>query len=143
MRMLIWFPDDDPLSSIFPGRVIQEDSVGEKTLSRALRWVHGCDTQHGNTRCCVAEVELPSRVLDVECGTNPSSIRLYEPEGKCGRYISLSHSWGTARHFTTTRKTLAERKEGIPFSTLPKTFQDAVFLTRKLGVRYLWIDSLW
>src|SRR5438034_1924444 len=25
---------------------------------------------------------------------------------------------------------------------LPKTFQDAVLLTRALGVRYLWIDSL-
>ncbi|PMD19341.1 heterokaryon incompatibility, partial [Hyaloscypha hepaticicola] len=27
-------------------------------------------------------------------------------------------------------------------ATLPKTFQDAVLITRDLGVRYLWIDSL-
>lgn len=30
----------------------------------------------------------------------------------------------------------------IPWFELPKTFQEAIALTRKLGVRYLWIDSL-
>lgn len=30
----------------------------------------------------------------------------------------------------------------ILFANLPKTFRDAVTVTRKLGVRYLWIDSL-
>ncbi|KAM3089373.1 hypothetical protein ACMFMG_000976 [Clarireedia jacksonii] len=30
----------------------------------------------------------------------------------------------------------------ITFSSLPKTFQDAVIATRALGLRYLWIDSL-
>ncbi|GJC81644.1 hypothetical protein ColLi_04482 [Colletotrichum liriopes] len=34
------------------------------------------------------------------------------------------------------------RKEGIELETLPQTLQDAVFMTRILGVRYLWIDSL-
>jgi hypothetical protein len=29
---------------------------------------------------------------------------------------------------------------GIPFSTLPRTFQDAVTATRQLGYEYLWID---
>jgi hypothetical protein len=30
----------------------------------------------------------------------------------------------------------------IPFKSLPKTFQDAVIVTRKLGYHYLWIDAL-
>ncbi|KAI4201731.1 MAG: hypothetical protein LQ350_003085 [Teloschistes chrysophthalmus] len=33
-------------------------------------------------------------------------------------------------------------RRGIPLSGLPRTFQDAIFVTRKLGVRFLWIDSL-
>lgn len=37
---------------------------------------------------------------------------------------------------------MQEMKLGIDVSKLPKTFQDAVFITRELGVRYLWIDSL-
>ena len=32
---------------------------------------------------------------------------------------------------------------GISVSMLPKTFQDAVYVTRILGIRYLWIDSLY
>ncbi|KAI1441725.1 HET-domain-containing protein [Annulohypoxylon stygium] len=35
-----------------------------------------------------------------------------------------------------------EFQEGIAFWKLPKTFQDAVRVTRSLGLRYLWIDSL-
>ncbi|EKJ69140.1 hypothetical protein FPSE_10684 [Fusarium pseudograminearum CS3096] len=31
---------------------------------------------------------------------------------------------------------------GLPFSQLPKTIQDAIVFTRKLGFRYLWVDAL-
>jgi hypothetical protein len=30
----------------------------------------------------------------------------------------------------------------IPVSSLTKTFQDAIVITRRLGLQYLWIDSL-
>jgi len=42
----------------------------------------------------------------------------------------------------TDSTTLKANLEKIPFSDLPKTFQDAVITTRQLGLRYLWIDSL-
>lgn len=45
-------------------------------------------------------------------------------------------------HFTTSRASIAARKEGIKLEELPKTFQDAVTVARKVGVRNLWIDSL-
>ncbi|WAO91487.1 HET domain-containing protein [Fusarium falciforme] len=38
--------------------------------------------------------------------------------------------------------TLTERKSNIPWESLPKTFQDAISLVRKLGYQYIWIDSL-
>jgi hypothetical protein len=31
---------------------------------------------------------------------------------------------------------------GIPLHTLPKTFRDAIYLTRKLGISYIYIDAL-
>jgi hypothetical protein len=37
---------------------------------------------------------------------------------------------------------LEQRKTGFQVQDLPKTFQDAVAVTRQLGKRYLWIDSL-
>lgn len=42
----------------------------------------------------------------------------------------------------TTSATIAQRKKAIPFSQLPRTFQEATSIIRRLGFRYLWIDSL-
>jgi hypothetical protein len=38
--------------------------------------------------------------------------------------------------------TLEARKSGIARNTLSRTFQDAIEITRRLGLHYLWIDSL-
>ncbi|KAF2111648.1 heterokaryon incompatibility protein-domain-containing protein [Lophiotrema nucula] len=131
--------DDDPLSSLIVGRCIHEDPVGERTISRAVAWVRACDDSHPG-RCKAEETELPLRVLDVDGSSD--NIRLHETTGETARYIALSHVWGENRHFITTKQNIAAHKEGIVLQELPKTFQDAVSMTRKLGVRYLWIDSL-
>ncbi|KAF4465904.1 RNase H domain [Fusarium albosuccineum] len=34
------------------------------------------------------------------------------------------------------------RQQGIVLTDMPKTFQDAILVTRRLGFRYVWIDSL-
>lgn len=43
---------------------------------------------------------------------------------------------------TTTSSTLLTRKNNIEYQNLPRTFQDAIYVSRRLGYRYLWIDSL-
>ncbi len=75
-------------------------------------------------------------------GDEPDQIKLLESSDQKEQYISLSHCWGGEKPLITTRATLDDHKAGIAFSSLPKTFQDAVKITRKLGIRYLWIDSL-
>jgi hypothetical protein len=37
---------------------------------------------------------------------------------------------------------IAERLNSTPMRTLPKTIQDAILVTRILGVRYLWVDAV-
>lgn len=59
-----------------------------------------------------------------------------------GDYIALSHCWGSAPMFKTTLSELDSRVSDISMQLLPRKFQDAVKITRKLHVRYLWIDSL-
>jgi hypothetical protein len=44
--------------------------------------------------------------------------------------------------FCTTQDNIGRRLQGFSISELPKTFQDAVTVTRELDVPYLWIDSL-
>jgi hypothetical protein len=44
--------------------------------------------------------------------------------------------------FKTTLANYEAHKQGIHFSSLPKTMQDAVTITRKLKQHYLWIDAI-
>jgi hypothetical protein len=69
-------------------------------------------------------------------------VRLLESNGHSGRYACLSHCWGKAPTITTTARTLDDHKKAIPVAALSKTFQDAIAFTRRLGLRYLWIDTL-
>lgn len=63
-------------------------------------------------------------------------------KGSRGRYIALSHSWGSSPRLTATSDTLEDLEDGIATSFLPKTFRDAIQITKRLGIRYLWIDCL-
>jgi hypothetical protein len=63
-------------------------------------------------------------------------------KGQHGRWAVLSHRWGIGSTATLREDTLDTQKSGISISSLPATFQDAIKLTRFLGPRYLWIDSL-
>jgi Heterokaryon incompatibility protein (HET) len=69
-------------------------------------------------------------------------VSLLETAGKKGRYVTLSHCWGSSQVLTTTEATLNERLSCIRWQQLPLLFQDAISLTRSLGLKYLWINSL-
>jgi hypothetical protein len=88
-------------------------------------------------------VKLPSRVIDV--GPPDGSVEprlLVLNKETFGVYIALSHSWGSAQSLTMTTQTIDQYQRHIKFSELPQSFKDAVRVTRALGYRYLWIDSL-
>ncbi|KAF2266549.1 HET-domain-containing protein, partial [Lojkania enalia] len=57
-------------------------------------------------------------------------------------YIALSHCWGGHQTYKTDKASLANRKISMPWADIPKTFLDAIRLTRALGFSFLWIDSL-
>jgi hypothetical protein len=67
---------------------------------------------------------------------------LREPRNQKAQYRTLSHSWGGHHPIVTTTSSLLKHQQGIQFNALPKTYQDAILITRKLGHQYIWIDSL-
>ncbi|RYP68170.1 hypothetical protein DL771_006820 [Monosporascus sp. 5C6A] len=93
---------------------------------------------------------LPTRILDLgppQTSTRAlswwHSLRLVVTEsGDTGHYLTLSHRWGSTYHTKLMIGTLDTFKYSISFRTLPKTYQDAVTIARRLGYRYLWIDAL-
>ncbi len=69
-------------------------------------------------------------------------IRIVETQGRAFQYVALSHCWGSKTPLMATKSSWGKLIVNIPFGDLPPLFQDAVIITRQLGLRYLWIDSL-
>jgi hypothetical protein len=85
----------------------------------------------------------PTRVLDVRT-TDLPSLRLHgtsTPDEPLV-YTTLSHCWGKLKIHKLLMSNIAASKISIDPSKLTKTFQDAIEITRRLRIRYLWIDSL-
>jgi hypothetical protein len=59
-----------------------------------------------------------------------------------GRRPVRTYCWGRTLAIKTLKDNLESRKQSIPWKEIPKTLQDAVKLTRRLGLKYIWIDSL-
>ena len=57
-------------------------------------------------------------------------------------YMTLSYRWGSVDFIKLTCKNIGDLRLGRAISELPKTFIDAIFVTRRFSIRYLWIDSL-
>jgi hypothetical protein len=69
-------------------------------------------------------------------------IKLLVTKNQKSNYICLSHCWGKGEQIKTTPQTYETHLKGIEYDKLSQTFKDAVLITRSLGSRYLWIDSL-
>lgn len=82
---------------------------------------------------------MPTRVIQILGFQN---VRLYESNGEIAQYLCLSHCWGDNEFLKTTTITVHRNRTRIAWSTLPRTFQDAITFTRHLGFEFIWIDSL-
>jgi hypothetical protein len=105
-------------------------------------WMKICLATHPNCSAGHLDPQLPTRVIDVGTSNSNRDPFLYIAQGHRAQYLTLSYTWGHALPFTTKSSSLQARKAGMPLAKLPKTFQEAIQITRKLGVRYLWIDAL-
>ena len=130
------------------------------------RWISTCLNQHHQCNA-TRGIYLPNRLIDVgtvqptrepklvtreeattawqhrtpgwyrEMSAKPTDISMIFPP-----YISLSHCWGKRTHLVTKVKTIEERRKAIPLASLDQTYQEAIRITRALGIAYIWIDSL-
>jgi hypothetical protein len=142
-------------TTVQPMPIVPGDTQSDASVLWVLQKVHECSRLH---KPCSQQGPrpLPMRVLDLGKPEWPkesslvqqyltTDIKLYEPGvgGAAEQYVCLSHCWGkTNSILRTTSSNIHKHLTKISWSSLPKTFQDAVVFTRKLRTRYLWIDSL-
>jgi hypothetical protein len=128
-----------PWRNIRIGVETSGNTISLTSFRNVEKWLTNCLQEHDSCRAGPIPL-LPSRVLDLRA--NEPDLVLCEPRQKRAGYVCLSHCWGDARGITTTIANLEAFKSGITFQGLPRTFQEAIIFTRKLGIQYLWIDSL-
>lgn len=86
---------------------------------------------------------LPTRLVDLGLESYASSVKLHiSKEEENAEYSALNYCWGRLQECALTTQTLEAWTHEIPVKDLPRTLQDAVEITRKLSIRYLWVDAL-
>jgi len=128
-------------------------------IERIKGWLQECTDNHESCRkqaqlCTIwssdnmhivrdlgHEDQMPRRLLEFPTDGNGSAklVDTHEPTP----YLALSHRWGEKETCICTRENLEDlQRDGLPISSLPQTYHDAIVVTTKLGFHHLWIDSL-
>ncbi|KAE8365077.1 heterokaryon incompatibility protein-domain-containing protein [Aspergillus caelatus] len=114
----------------------------ETCLSLAANWLNKCSREHAE---CDSDKDkpafLPTRVIDVGSLSTPPHLHV-SGDSETGKWVALSYCGGADSSFTLNASSFDNLRSGLPLSDFPPTLQDAVLVTRALGVRYLWIDAL-
>ncbi|RSL55406.1 hypothetical protein CEP53_007105 [Fusarium sp. AF-6] len=137
------------------------------SLNQVISWLSDCESSHSNCNAKTKSgLQLPKRLVDVDpdgCISAPPTseaefqqlsienmpkVRVCETNSLTNspQYLTLSHRWDTNPTILLTSANLVQFLEEIPVSSLnqpgSKTVRDAIFVTRCLGFRYLWIDAI-
>ena len=113
----------------------------QKVMATIRTWMSECLKTHS---LCAPQTpsSLPSRVIDVGQAGSSDEPYLLESGDRVAPYLALSYCWGTGKRLITTCDSITRRRAGFMLAELPETLRDAILVTRRLGVRYLWVDAL-
>jgi hypothetical protein len=113
-------------------------------LKLAKTWINHCSKDHHKCKSVQGSTsQHPTRLVHVGSRSSPTlRLSVTTESAVHGPYTTLSHCWGYSVPFRLLRNTLEVMKTLIAAETLPKTFQDAIIVTRALDIEYIWIDSL-
>lgn len=87
---------------------------------------------------------MPSRVLRVnEIGASGKfEVLIEHTYDRVEPFVALSYCWGGDQPCKTTKSRMETGNLRLPYEHLAKSVQDAIKVTSRLGLKYLWVDSL-
>ncbi|KAF3012799.1 hypothetical protein E8E14_006855 [Neopestalotiopsis sp. 37M] len=111
-------------------------------FDQANEWLRNCSASHD---CCKADTEpfLPTRLVSL-VGGQPRVVITDKMDQTSSQlqYATLSYCWGERPFIQLRADNVDALKEGLPTEDIPKTFTDAFEIASKLGIEFIWIDSL-
>jgi hypothetical protein len=121
---------------------MEKDPASKRSFEIASRWLKNCVESHSSCRPPIELQKPPRRLIHVGNKTqNPFLVETF-PDLQRVEWLSLSYCWGGEPSIKLTNDTMNALKNGIPLANFDITIQDAVLVTRALGIPYIWIDAL-
>ena len=137
--------NDTDITSLIHQHEIALNTGSDDCWRLAQTWFMACTAQHKKcNRPFGKSMFHPTRLIESQ-PTNSGSgldLRITYQVPPDRPYMTLSHTWGTAKFMKLTKSNSQSLQDGFQSKDLPKTFRDAIKIARKFGVNYLWIDSL-
>ncbi len=116
-----------------------------ETWSLAQKWLQRCIECHKecNLPLDARPKETPTRLIDLGESKTESKPRIYHSGlDEQLHYTVLSYCWGDGSFLKLLTSNLAELSYEIPLAKLPRTIVESFEITRRLGLRYIWVDAL-
>lgn len=127
---------------VLPMNLLGQSTSSPESLNWAAYRLRRCLQSHSD--CNVSKEPFrPTRLLNVNSVHLDVILEDAATLPAVAEYAALSHCWGK-RPITcrTTKNNYLAATTGVPWKSLPQSFQDAIIVTRALGLDYLWIDSI-
>jgi Heterokaryon incompatibility protein (HET) len=124
---------------------LDNTGIQSSSMNVLTNWIDDCLASHPvcGQRPTPGEPRF-ARILHVGASGEPTTVKLCpvsQLPTDC-KYTTLSHCWGGMAIPCLIQRNVSDYTELIDLLSLPQTYQDAIQLTRRLGLRYLWIYSL-
>ena len=107
-------------------------------MRKMRAWVSSLDleaTGHGSAS------DLPARLIDLESTEGLRIVNSTEIPHEF-QFAALSYVWGMNQTFILLSHNKDLLQLSFDMSQLPQTIQDAITVTRNVGLRYIWVDAL-
>jgi hypothetical protein len=119
---------------------------GDATMWPFLRsCLSTCLAEHSGCAQQQDHYWFPERVVSIQQGSEGNPLLRFvttREQPIRSAYIALSHCWGFESFLRTTTSNLWSHQTAISYSSLPRTFQDAITVALVMDVALIWIDSL-
>jgi hypothetical protein len=137
-------------SARLPRPRVEDRTDSQSSFMLIAAWLSQCQHYHSTCNSHLDPSWAPTRLIDVLPFEDTQKLRLcimaagHNESSWNIQYTTLSHRWDSdsSSQLKLTRGNLVHLCSDIELLSLPQTFVDAIQITRKLGIRYLWIDSL-
>lgn len=145
-RVAVFADPGTPAAAIFKERYFMADRNPDGHVEFARGLLARCWSSHpecGPTNTDPPP-EMPTRVLDIGHSPGSTKLVLARENGLREPYLALSYCWGQGVHHATELRdnNYTCLLESIDEMALTAAHRDCIAISRKLGIRYIWIDSL-